>query len=49
MDDFSEVVDFSDFDDFFSGCPSFFIPSRIAWSDFCDCIDDYTKGDLNES
>lgn len=36
-------------DDFFSGYPSFFIPSRVIWSDFCDFIDDDLKGELNES
>lgn len=38
-----------DVDDFFSGYPTFFIPSRDVWSDFCDFIDDDTKGDLIES
>lgn len=45
-------------DDLLSGYPSFFIPSRFTWSDFCDFIDesffcdfidDDLKGDLNES
>lgn len=38
-----------DSDDFFSGYPSFFIPSRVTWSDFLDFIDDELKGDLSES
>ncbi len=40
---------FSDVDDFFSGYPAFFIPSRSVWSDFCDFFDDDSKGDLIES
>lgn len=41
------MEDFPVVDDFFSGYPSFFIPSRLVWSDFTDFIDDYTKGDLD--
>lgn len=44
-----QIFDVVDVDDFFSGYPSFFIPSRSVWSDFVDFIDDYTKGDLIES
>lgn len=37
-----------DVGDFFSGYPTFFIPSRLVWSDFVDFIDDDSKGDIIE-
>ncbi len=43
------MEDSFDVDDFFSGYPTFFIPSRDVWSDFVAFIDDDTKGDLIES
>lgn len=43
------TFDVPDVDDFFSGYPAFFIPSRSVWSYFSAFIDDDSKGDLIES
>ena len=43
------MEEFFDVDDFFSGYPTFFIPSRLAWDDFVDFVSNDSKGDLSES